>query len=297
MVTTVVMIISWSVGAWVGNVVSQTQPPPVDDPASVGFAVMLVCLINSLVWSTLFWFTRVFSGPRRSMTLLLYLFGTQFLLMQMETLFFASRLAISPGQVVSILVAGIFMVGGAGAAGLWLTRKLSSKEATIPFQFEVRGWREMIVPMVLMSVLAYPLLYQVFGYYVAWQNEHLRVFYSQSPELKPFLTELPTFFSTGLYFFQILRAVLWVAISIPVVLMLGQNSKVFQYVFFGLLSALPAIQLFIPNPYMPADIAMAHFAETSSSNFVWGLLIVYATNEWMTRGKNGTTVVERTAPV
>jgi hypothetical protein len=288
MVITLVMIISWSVGAWIGNFITATEPPPVEDPAAVGIAVMLVCLANSLVWSILFWSTRGFGGQRRWLTMLLFLFGTQFFLMQMETLFFSSSLTISPAQVVSILVAGLVMVSASGAFGLWLTRKLSSTETRMRLHTDVRGWREMLIPMLLLSALAYPLLYQVFGYYVAWQNEHLRMFYSESTELKPFLTELSAFFSSGLYFFQVLRAMLWVGISIPVVQMLGGQNKFFQYVFFALLCALPSIQLFIPNPYMPADIAMSHFAETASSNFLWGLVIVYTTNEWMTQAKTGT---------
>jgi hypothetical protein len=204
--------------------------------------------------------------------------------MQMETFFFSKSLGISPGQVISILLSGFVMVTGTGALGLGLTRKLAPVQTKIPFKPEVRGWREMIGPMLLMSAFVYPLLYETFGYYVAWQNEHLRFFYSHSTELKSFLSQWPDFFSEGIYFFQILRGMLWVAISIPVVLLLGQN-KFFQYVLVGLLSALPAIQLFIPNPYMPADIAMTHFVETFSSNFLWGLLIVYVTNRSIAEGK------------
>ncbi|WP_160144173.1 hypothetical protein [Chryseolinea soli] len=277
MVMTVVMVITWSVGAWVGNAVTQTVPPPVDDPASVGLSVLLVCLINSLLWSILFWSTRFFVGQLKAISILLYLFGTQFFLMQMETFFFSASLGISPGQVISILLAGLVMVLGTGATGLGLTRKLAPKETTMPFKVEVRSWRWMVVPMLVMSVIVYPLLYETFGYYVAWQNEHLRLFYSHSTELKSFLSQWPGFFSEGIYFFQVLRGVIWVAISIPVVLLLGQN-RIGQYVLMGLLSALPAIQLFIPNPYMPADIAMTHFFETFSSDFIWGLLIVYVTN-------------------
>jgi hypothetical protein len=277
MVMTIVMVVTWSVGSWVGNTITQTSPPPVEDPASVGLSVLLVCLINSLLWSILFWSTRVFLGLRKSIDLLLYLFGTQFFLTQMETFFFSASLGISPGQIISILLAGFVMVTGTGALGLGLTRKLAPIQTKIPFKTEVGGWRAMIAPLLLMSALVYPSLYQIFGYYIAWQNEHLRLFYSHSTELKSFLTQLPGFFSDGIYFFQVLRGIIWVAISIPVVLLLRQN-KFLQYVLMGLMSALPAIQLFIPNPYMPADIAMTHFVETSSSNFLWGLLIVYVTN-------------------
>jgi hypothetical protein len=274
---TVVMVVAWSVGSWVGNAVTQTVPPPVEDPASVGVSVLLVCLINSFLWSIFFWSTRAFVGLPKGVAILLYLFGTQFFLMQMETFFFSSSLGISPGQVLSILVAGFVMVAATGAFGLWLTRKLAPTPIQIRFKPEVRGWRGMVAPMLVMSVFVYPFLYETFGYYIAWQNEHLRFFYSHSTELKSFFAQWPGFFAEGIYFFQVLRGLIWVAISIPVVLLLGQN-KFFPYLMMGLLSALPAVQLFIPNPYMPSDIAMTHFVETFSSNFIWGLLIVYVTN-------------------
>ena len=276
-VITVVMGVTWSVGSWVGNTITRTSPPPVEDAASVGLSVLLVCLVNALLWSTLFWSTRAFTGLRKSVALLLYLFGTQFFLTQMETFFFSGSLDISPGQIISILVAGVVMVTATGAVGLGLTRKLAPIQAKIVFRPEVPGWRGMIAPILLMGALAYPLIYETFGYYIAWQNEHLRLFYSHSIELKSFFTQLSGFFFEGIYFFQVLRGIIWVAISIPVVLMVRQN-KFLKFVLMGLMSALPATQLFIPNPYMPADIAMTHFVETSTSNFLWGLLIVYVTN-------------------
>src|SRR6187402_322370 len=105
-VMTVVMVITWSVGSWVGIVVTQTSPPVIEDPASVGFFVLLVSLVNSLFWCLLFWSTRPFAGQYKLIVLLLYLFGTQFFLTQMETFFFAASLGISFGQTISILVAG-----------------------------------------------------------------------------------------------------------------------------------------------------------------------------------------------
>ena len=280
MVMTFVMIVTWSVGAWLGNTITQTAPPPVEDPASVGFSALLVCLLNSLLWSILFWSTRAFTGLRKSVALLVYLFGTQFFLTQMETFFFSASLDISAGQVISILVAGLVMVIATSGLGLELTRRLAPTQNKIVFKPRVRGLRRMITPILLMSAFVYPLIYETFGYYIAWQNEHLRLFYSHSAALKSFLAQLTGFFSEGIYFYQVLRGMIWVIISIPLVLLLKPN-KLFQYLLVGLLSALPSIHLFIPNPYMPADIAMTHFVETATSNFIWGLLIVYATNRWI----------------
>jgi hypothetical protein len=206
--------------------------------------------------------------------LLLYVFVIQFFLPQMETYFFSESLGISAGQTSSIVIAGFVMVAATGVVGLKLAEKLGVEKTTMPFAFETAGWRRMIGPIVLMGGIAYPLLYELFGYYVAWQNEHLRQFYSQSSELRPLFTQFGSFFSEGIYFFQVLRGIIWVIISIPVVMMVGGN-RILRYIMMGLLSALPAIQLFIPNPYMPMDIAMSHFIETSTSNFLWGMLIAF----------------------
>jgi hypothetical protein len=43
--------------------------------------------------------------------------------------------------------------------------------------------------------------------------------------------------------------------------------------------------LFIPNPYMPREIAMLHFVETASSNFIWGAVIAVAVNKYLRVGQ------------
>ncbi|MEO8472724.1 MAG: hypothetical protein ABI477_11030, partial [Chryseolinea sp.] len=56
-----------------------------------------------------------------------------------------------------------------------------------------------------------------------------------------------------------------------------------QFLIVAVLSALlPTSLLFIPNPYMPRDISMTHFIETSTSNFLWGLLMVWGIRKGLT---------------
>ena len=139
----------------------------------------------------------------------------------------------------------------------------------------------MILPLILLTCVVYPLIYLVFGYYVAWQNETLRIFYTQSSEIKPFFIQLTDAFFNGIYIFQVLRGIIWIAVSIPVVLML-QHARRSQYFLFALLSALlPTTQLFIPNPYMPTEVALTHFIETAVSNFIWGVVIIVAVNKYI----------------
>ncbi|MEJ0028945.1 MAG: hypothetical protein WDO15_00510 [Bacteroidota bacterium] len=91
--------------------------------------------------------------------------------------------------------------------------------------------------------------------------------------------QLKEIFGNGIYFFQIIRGLIWIGATVPIAVML-REKKTQQYLVVALLSALiPTSLLFIPNPYMPANVAMVHFVETSTSNFVWGLLIVYVINK------------------
>src|SRR6266404_8674289 len=73
--------------------------------------------------------------------------------------------------------------------------------------------------------------------------------------------------------FQILRAMCWVALALPVIRMLkGQWPE--TALTIGLLFAVVMnAQLLLPNSYMPEPVRMAHLAETASSNFIFGVLI------------------------
>ena len=72
---------------------------------------------------------------------------------------------------------------------------------------------------------------------------------------------------------QIVRAMCWVVLALPVVRSLkGQWQETALAV--GLLFAVVMnAQLLLPNPYMPEPVRMVHLVETTSSNFIFGLLI------------------------
>jgi len=279
--STVIMLITWSVGFVLGNGITRTIPPPANDPSSTALSFFIVCLINSFLLSTLVWTTRAYSGLIKGTALILYLFVIQFFLAQMETFFFSESIGISMGQIASILIAGFVMSVITVASGIVIANRMNNSLVKTHFTFVIPRWSRWILPMVLSACLIYPLIYLIFGYYIAWQSESLRVYYTQSAALNPFFFQSASAFSDGIYFFQMLRGGIWVAISLPVVLML-RHTHAFQYFLIGLLSALlPATLLFIPNPYMPADVAMTHFVETSTSNFLWGIVITFIVNKYI----------------
>ena len=273
-VVTIVMVISWVIGTMIGNSLTGSVPPPQPDAASAGLAFLKVCAFNSVLIVIMLEATRAFRGVRKWMALILYVFAVQFLLPQMETFFFASGMGISYSQAAAILIAGIVVslitvIVAVVAHEKLLDGSFNLLTIALPQPKKIIPW------LALLIVFGYPALYLTFGYYVAWQSESLRVYYTSSEELASFWHQVSEAFSNGIYFFQVVRGLIWVMVTVPVVILLKGNS-LRQYIVVALLSALlPTSLLFIPNPYMPYDIAMTHFVETSTSNFLWGLLIVW----------------------
>jgi hypothetical protein len=120
---------------------------------------------------------------------------------------------------------------------------------------------------------AYVILYFAFGYFVAWKNSAVREYYGGNDE-GSFLAHMSTVL-TGTYWlipFQMLRALLWVAIALPVIRMLKGRWQE-TALALGLLFAVTNAQLLLPNPYMPEAVRMTHLIETATSNFIFGCLI------------------------
>ncbi|HZO19986.1 MAG TPA: hypothetical protein VFB46_13430, partial [Gemmatimonadaceae bacterium] len=73
--------------------------------------------------------------------------------------------------------------------------------------------------------------------------------------------------------FQILRALLWVAIAVPVIRMMKGQWQETALAVALLFSVVMNAQLLLPNPYMPEPVRMAHLVETASSNFIFGAFL------------------------
>lgn len=281
---TLVMIISWAIGSAVGNIITSSAPPMAPEgaaAAAAGIAFLEVCAFNSVLVILLVRATGNYSGKTRLLALVLFIFAVQTLLPQMETYFFASQIGITMGQVTSIVIAGMIVSTAVTLAATFLYRKLFNKPGNtqavvIPYP---TGRRQASVLAVLI-IAGYAFLYITFGRLVAWQSETVRMYYTGMTDMAPFSQQLAEIFASGLYFLQLIRASIWIAVSVPVVAMLREKPAVQFLLVAVLTSLLPASLLFIPNPFMPNDVAMVHFVETSTSNLVWGLLIVWAIRSW-----------------
>jgi hypothetical protein len=96
-----------------------------------------------------------------------------------------------------------------------------------------------------------------------------------------FLAHMPTVLrdTPWLIPFQIVRAICWVALALPVIRMLkGERLETVLAIGF-LFAVLMNAQLLLPNPYMPEPVRMAHLVETASSNFIFGVLVGWLLTE------------------
>jgi len=125
-------------------------------------------------------------------------------------------------------------------------------------------------------IVLYELLYFGFGYYVAWKDPAVLAFYQGTDpgsflaQMRNVATKTPTLIP-----FQALRALLWTAFALPVINML-QEKPWLGALLTGLLLSLPMnVPHIVPNPFMPAAVRTAHFIETASSTFIFGVLMFW----------------------
>ena len=123
-------------------------------------------------------------------------------------------------------------------------------------------------------LLALALIALPFGYFIAWRNPAVREYYG-GVDQGSFVAQMGTVLrnTPWLIPFQIVRAMCWVALALPVIRMLkGQRTE--TALAIGLLFAVVMnAQLLLPNPYMPEPVRMAHLVETASSNLIFGFFI------------------------
>lgn len=270
-ITTIALFIAWTIGGLLGTLIA-AMPQSEGDPEQAASRFLLVTLINAILVTMLTLATNKHRGFYRWLFLVLFVFGIQFFLTQLESLFFLSAIGMSGAQVAAVLVTGLTISVITISASLATERIYIRKASQSPYVLKL-DTKKLMRPILILSLVVYPILYFVFGYFIAWQNPDLRIFYTGSDELRPFFSQfIHEFIGNGIYPFQILRAILWVIISLPVIGMMGFTPR--RVLLFAILTALiPASMLLLPNAFMPEIVAMSHLVETASSNFVWGIAI------------------------
>ena len=134
---------------------------------------------------------------------------------------------------------------------------------------------KLLAQKLLLIGVIYMFIYNLFGYFVAWQFEATRVYYTGSSELKGFFTMLylnlsdPKFvivhFCRGLFF----------GLSGYLFYSLLNCSKPKKAFILALIFGGFGFQIILPNPIFPELVRISHFIETTSSMIIFGLIVGY----------------------
>jgi hypothetical protein len=173
-----------------------------------------------------------------------------------------------------IIGAALAVVGVPLAVLLFGKAKRGEERRPFALNLGISGWEW--VWKLGAVILLYELLYFGFGYFVAWRNPAVQAFYQGTDpgsflaQMRNVVTETPTLMP-----FQALRALLWTAFALPVISMLRDRPWL-GALLTGLLLSLPMnVPHIVPNPYMPPAVRTAHFIETASSTFIFGVLMFW----------------------
>jgi hypothetical protein len=242
-------------------------------PEQAGAAVLLllaVCFLQVAVMTHLILRSR-WSGWRLVATVFVVFYGVMTFMPQIESAVFLNRLP--PGTLPRLFLMGALVAAPFSALAVLILGK--RKAVAVDAEPNPRlvmppsewAWKLVVIAMIYLT------LYFTFGYFIAWKHPAVPVYYGGT-DPGSFFAQMGTVIrdTPWLIPFQILRAMFWVALALPVIRMLkGQWPE--TAIALGSLFAVMTAPLLLPNPYMPEPVRMAHLVETGSSNFIFGAFI------------------------
>jgi hypothetical protein len=269
---TIILFICYAVaGGVIGLQGTSPAPGQAREQAGAAGALLVVCFLNTLVLTHIILRSR-WAGWRLIVTVFFVFYGVTTFMSQIESAVFLTRLpsGMLPRLfLMGALIAAPFSVLAVLILGKRKADSVSTERNTrLVMPTGEWAWKLAVI------ALAYLILYFTFGYFIAWRNPAVREYYG-GIDAGGFFAQMGTVLGSTPWLipFQILRAMLWTGIALPVIRMMkGQWPE--TALAIGLLFAVVMnTQLLLPNPYMPEGVRMTHLIETASSNLIFGLLV------------------------
>jgi hypothetical protein len=272
--------IGFIISLMIANVISPIPQFITEKTPETGFLSMPVAMVfNGFVNAViLIWAARRSSFKAFALMGQLFVlsFVAQTFQTQIETGYFLSAFPLLSNnfEIYRLILRG-FITSAVFAALVTLTVGGFSKAPRPASNFTVPADRA--VKHSSWLAVVYLILYLLFGYYLAWQSQELRLFYGSPGEMKSFVDQWLTSFmgKPELPLFQYFRGVIWILCLIP--LFKGfSGGRVELVILSGLaLGFLPTMQLAFPNPLMPAGVSLYHFWEILISTGIFGALCAW----------------------
>jgi len=206
-----------------------------------------------------------FIGKKLFLNIIVVMFFAQFFMGQIETLLFGHAFpALTKMDVALIMLAGFLPL----SATVPLLIKFFQNKETVIERMEL-NMKSLPIKLGFIGIL-YACIYMIFGYFIAWQFEELRIFYSGSPEKLGFWKHL---FSNApvIFPFQILRGILFGIFIMPLRNMISTKkafiiSICLVYLYLGVI-------FILPNVLFPDMVRAGHFLEMTSSMLLFGIIV------------------------
>ena len=212
-----------------------------------------------------------------ALTLSFAYYGAVTFLTQIEAWYFMSNVTFEQKLLPRLFIMGLPVAFIFIPLAVLILGKGKTKENRKPASYTMLPTGQLIWKLGGIAIL-YIVLYWAAGYFIAWQNPDLRAFYGSPGAILPFWEHAANTFrsDTLLFPFQAFRAMLWTLCAIPII----RGSKVNAWwtaILVGLFFTIPQISgLILENPLMPqASVRLSHMIEGISSNFVFGMAIVW----------------------
>lgn len=261
-------------GSGLAGISTLTDPAPdtVSPSAADAFlpVVLFSCLL-SIVFGLAIFRSRWY-GWKLILAIFVTFFGLITVMTHSESIAFLGHM-IGSGTVAKFFLMGAIFAGLFAPIAVVIMAKLRQPAKDIsPVQLPNPAIAGLIWRLAVIGV-CYLIIYNVFGYYIAWKNPAVQAFYGGTDE-GSFLQHLASVWVSNpwMFPFQFGRGILWALFALPVIKMYaGSRWEVCMTV--ALLFSVWSTQLLWPNPFLPEVVALTHFIETSTSNFLFGWIV------------------------
>ncbi|UCC12895.1 MAG: hypothetical protein JSW02_05060 [candidate division WOR-3 bacterium] len=228
---------------------------------SFAVAVMFVYIIRRSCWH----------GLKLAFAIFIAIFGLMTVVIQLESLLFLNS-RLPAGFMRSIFLMGFLTAALFAPFAVIITGRVK-KAAPPPDKEHLVMPVGMWVWKLALIGLCYVVLYLAAGYFIAWQSPALRKYYG-GYDPGTIIAHVGWLITTSphIFPFQFFRGLVWMLCVLPIIKMhRGRGMEMGLTV--AALFIVWNLQLFMPNPLMPAEVARIHFIEMSVSNSIFGFIV------------------------
>jgi hypothetical protein len=240
-------------------------------PWSAFIPVLLFSFAVALLFAYII-FRSYWHGLKLALALFVAFYGLMTIVLQVESLLFL-RDQIADQILARIFLSGLITAGLFAPLAILVMGRAKPQEMLLVFKPHLEMSLSEWLGKIVIIGCVYLALYNIFGYFVAWKNPAVQLYYGGHDPGNFFAHVANQWSRQPIFFlFQFGRGLLWILFALPIIRMHKGGTLEVGFTI-ALLFAVWSLQLLIPNPLMPPDVARVHLIEMASSNFIFGWIV------------------------